>query len=65
MTIGIGYLPKCKKPCLYYYKDPTSIIKLATFMSEKQAEDFVKIMDKGIAEIRVSNLLRQRLGGEE
>ena len=61
MRIGIGYLPTGIKPCLYYYKAPNQIIKLATFISRKQAKEFIEVLKKGITKVSID----ARLEGEE
>ena len=53
MTIGVGYLLDGKKPCLYYYRKDNEIVKLATFISERQAKEFLEVLRKGLTEVRV------------
>lgn len=53
MTIGVGYLLDGRKPCLYYYRKDNEIVKLATFISERQAKEFLEILREGLTEVRV------------
>lgn len=57
MTIGVGYLLKGKKPCLYYYSKGNGIVKLATFISEREAKEFLEVLRHGLTEVRVDTRL--------
>ena len=59
MTIGIGYLLEGKKPCLYYYRKDNEIVKLATFISERQAKELLEILREGLTEVRVDTRLEK------
>ena len=53
MRIGIGYLLMGKKPCLYYYPNSNEIVKLATFISEREAKEFLEVLREGLTEVTV------------
>ena len=53
MTIGVGYLLDGRKPCLYYYPNNNEIVKLATFISEREAKEFLEVLREGLTEVRV------------
>lgn len=57
MTIGVGYLLEGKKPCLYYYRKDNEIVKLATFISERQAKEFIEVLRRGLTGVRIDTRL--------